>query len=431
MTLGHPPQTYKDVKLRNYSDKQVLFIKTHREKGNSWEQTVQLFNSYFGEKTTAEAIRKAFARYGSEVGDGTSCIIDNIKAKHKANKEKATAQKENKILIEELISFDDFKEEIKAFNKQVPIKLHKAAKFKKSKTKTKRTVVAHVSDTHIGVVINKEEMGELNEFNPTIASRRFAAYFQQVAEYKIEHRDETDLVLVFNGDITAGIIHNQEWGVLPMASQHGLALRILSQGISYLSQYYPKIRVVCTAGNHGKFMHKENKGRQMSQKWDGFDTVLYESLQEVFRSNKNISFHIPKTPYALLDIQGHKALFTHGDTFLNVGNVSRVINVDNIKNQINNMIIGLGHIDMVFVGHVHKNTIQTLDNGTELLINNTLSGLDGFAQGLGIVSNNPSQQIVEVTPKYAVGDVRTVRLKNADGDKSLDKIIQPIVIKLD
>jgi predicted phosphodiesterase len=417
--------------LRNYTDKQMLFIKTHKEKGNTWDQTTQLFNSYFKEKVSAEALRKAFARYGYEISDEATTIIDNIKAKHRASKAKAQAQKENKYLIEEIIGFEDFKAEIKDFNKQVPIKLHKPLKATKNKKKTKRTVVAHVSDTHIGVVINREEMGNLNEFNPTVASRRFAAYFQQVAEYKKHHREDTDLVLLFNGDITAGVIHNQEWGVLPMSSQHGLALRILSQGISYLAQHYSKIRVVCTAGNHGRFMHKENKGRQMSQKWDGFDTVLYESLQEVFRSNENIEFHIPRTPYALIDIQGHKALATHGDTFLNVGNVSRSINVDDLKNQINNMIIGLGQIDMVLVGHVHKNTIQTLDNGTELLINNTLSGLDGFAQGLGIVSNNPSQQIFEVTSEHVVGDIRTVKLKKADTDKSLDKIIQPIVIKLD
>jgi predicted phosphodiesterase len=409
----------------------MLFIKTHKEKGNTWDQTTQLFNSYFKEKVSAEALRKAFARYGYEISDEATTIIDNIKAKHRASKAKAQAQKENKYLIEEIIGFEDFKAEIKDFNKQVPIKLHKPLKATKNKKKTKRTVVAHVSDTHIGVVINREEMGNLNEFNPTVASRRFAAYFQQVAEYKKHHREDTDLVLLFNGDITAGVIHNQEWGVLPMSSQHGLALRILSQGISYLAQHYSKIRVVCTAGNHGRFMHKENKGRQMSQKWDGFDTVLYESLQEVFRSNENIEFHIPRTPYALIDIQGHKALATHGDTFLNVGNVSRSINVDDLKNQINNMIIGLGQIDMVLVGHVHKNTIQTLDNGTELLINNTLSGLDGFAQGLGIVSNNPSQQIFEVTSEHVVGDIRTVKLKKADTDKSLDKIIQPIVIKLD
>jgi hypothetical protein len=416
--------------MRNYTDKQVLFIKTHKDKGNNWSQIVQLFNSYFGEKNTVEGIRKAYARYAHEI-EGSSSIVKNITDKHKFAKAKATAEKENKLLIEELISFEEFRQEIKQFNKQVPIKLHKPLKASKKNKKTKRTVVAHVSDTHIGVVINKEEMGNLNEFNPTIASRRFAEYFKQVAEYKTHRREETELVLLFNGDITAGIIHNQEWGVLPMATQHGLGLRILSQGVSYLRQHYSKVTVVCTPGNHGRFMHKENKGRQMSQKWDGFDTILYESLAEVFKADPNIEFIIPRTPYALIDIQGHKALITHGDTFLNVGNVSRVINVDNIKNQINNMIIGLGHIDMVFVGHVHKNTIQTLDNGTELLINNTLSGLDGFAQGLGIVSNNPSQQIVEVTQDYPIGDIRTVRLKGADKDVSLDKIIQPVTIKID
>jgi hypothetical protein len=242
--------------LRNYTDKQMLFIKTHKEKGNTWDQTTQLFNSYFKEKVSAEALRKAFARYGYEISDEATTIIDNIKAKHRASKAKAQAQKENKYLIEEIIGFEDFKAEIKDFNKQVPIKLHKPLKATKNKKKTKRTVVAHVSDTHIGVVINREEMGNLNEFNPTVASRRFAAYFQQVAEYKKHHREDTDLVLLFNGDITAGVIHNQEWGVLPMSSQHGLALRILSQGISYLAQHYSKIRVVCTAGNHGRLKQK-------------------------------------------------------------------------------------------------------------------------------------------------------------------------------
>lgn len=418
--------------MRDYTDQQILFIKTHKEKGATWEEILELYNKFFGETKTIDGLRKGFVRYADEVDD-TNVVVKNLKAAHQARKAKAEAEKEKRLLLDELAIYEQFTQDIIAINKSCPIKLHPLKFGTKSKKSPKitRTVIGHISDTHIGVVINKEEMGGINEFNPLIASRRFAAFFKQLAEFKTHRRAETELLLVLNGDIFAGIIHNQEWGVLPMASQHALSLRILSQGISYCRQHYRKVKIVCTSGNHGRFMHKGNQGRQMQQKWDGFDMMLYSSLEEIFKSDPNVTFEIPKTPFALIEVQGHKFLCTHGDTFLNVGNVSRSINVENISKQINNMIIGLGHIDAVLVGHVHKNTVQTLDNGTELLINNTLSGLDPFAMSLGITSNNPSQQIIEVTSEHAVGDVRVVKLKKADKDKSLDSIIEPLNIKID
>jgi hypothetical protein len=60
-----------------------------------------------------------------------------------------------------------------------------------------------------------------------------------------------------------------------------------------------------------------------------------------------------------------------------------------------------------------------------LLINGTLSGLDPYAHSLGIYSKNATQQIFEVVPGHPVGDIRMIRLKNADNLKELDKIIKP------
>ena len=42
-----------------------------------------------------------------------------------------------------------------------------------------------------------------------------------------------------------------------------------------------------------------------------------------------------------------------------------------------------------------------------------------------VVKNTPSQQVFEITDDHAVGDMRFVRLAEADKDPSLEKIIQP------
>jgi hypothetical protein len=80
--------------------------------------------------------------------------------------------------------------------KNNPIKIHKPLKSISKKTKTKRTIVAHLSDTHFQAQIDREEMGGLNGYGSTEEARRLAFFMREVAQYKLHYRDETDLVLV-------------------------------------------------------------------------------------------------------------------------------------------------------------------------------------------------------------------------------------------
>jgi UDP-2,3-diacylglucosamine pyrophosphatase LpxH len=174
-------------------------------------------------------------------------------------------------------------------------------------------------------------------------------------------------------------------------------------------------------------MHKENKGRQSSQKWDSFATMVSVSLKAALKEYRNVSFEIPETPYALIAILGHKFLITHSDTFLTVGRVGKTISTDSIKNKINDLVTGLGKIDVVVVGHIHTASYTSLDNGTQLVSNGCMSGIDSFAQSIGIVHNDPIQQMFEVTEKHPVGDIRFVRLLEADKMPELESIIEPFV----
>jgi hypothetical protein len=236
------------------------------------------------------------------------------------------------------------------------------------------------------------------------------------------------LILGLNGDLGAGIIHNPEH-LPPMTTQVSAIIHLLSQGISFLASKFKKVTVVCGPGNHLRFQHKTEKGRVSDKKWDGFHTITYVALKYALQQHKNVVFDIPVSPIAIIEIFGHRIAMLHGDTILNVGNPGNSLNIKKIKDEVNDLISGLGRIDMVLVGHVHVPLFTTLENGVHLGVNGCMSGVDSFAFSIGITKSNPTQQFFEITDKFLLGDMRFVYLNNADSDVEMDKIIKPFVGK--
>lgn len=334
----------------------------------------------------------------------------------------------------ELFLKDEFMTIFKETMKKNPVILHPEVQPKKKiNSKISRSLVVHFSDTHFGCNIDPNELNNLNQFNWTIAARRVGFLMEQVVTYKPQYRDDTELVILINGDIIAGVIHDQEWAVDLLTTQFAGAINIFSQAISYAAKHFKKVRVICTPGNHGRAMHKSSKDRATTHKWDSYENMIYIALKEIFKERSTIEFSIPECPYAITDIQGNKFLITHGDTVINVGNPGKNLNMKSINEQINkvnsSLIKGDENFAAIVVGHVHVSTIQETDSGTMLLINGTLSGLDAFAQSLGIFSKNATQTLFEVVPGHAVGDIRMIRLKNADNKPHLEKIIKPFTGK--
>jgi hypothetical protein len=349
--------------------------------------------------------------------------IEMLKAKNSAQKSRAKVAKENKVLMEGLESQETILERFQELIEANPPVIYEPFDVE-DKAPTKRTIVAHLSDTHFQSGIDGEEMGGINKYGNTEESRRLAFFTREIANYKRQHRHETDLVIALNGDIIQGVIHDQE-STAAATTQVSAALHLLTQSISFLASEYKNIRVICTVGNHARMMHKGNKGRQTREKWDSFATIINVGLKYALKGHKNVSFEIPVAPYAYTDILGHKFLFTHSDTVLNVGYPGKSINVVTAKNKINDLKEGIGHIDVVCAGHVHVDTKQILPNGVVLLTNGSMSGVDEFALSIGITSNNPTQQIFEVTEAHSVGDLRSVQVLEADDMEELDDLIEP------
>lgn len=344
--------------------------------------------------------------------------ISRVKDHARLNRKLGAQSVKEKFLAENIEQFASrvFKGRIEPFS---------ISKLTSSKNTTSRVVNAVLSDLHFGADLKIHETG--TEYGRIEEARRAAAVFEQIMEYKIEHRSDTELELLLLGDIIQGQLHDARDGA-ELAEQICRSIHILSQGISYLASGYKKVRVRCATGNHGR-----NKARHFDrathQKWDSHETIIYYSLSQACAAFKNVEFFIPKTPFLTYDVFGHKVFATHGDTVLNVGNPGNQIRVSAIERQVNRINASLNDSEeyAVFVlGHVHTGTITHLSNGSVVLTNGALIPQDSFAVSLGILETKCGQWMWESVPGYPVGDSRFISVdKNVDRDARFDKIIKP------
>jgi len=297
---------------------------------------------------------------------------------------------------------------------------------------TPRSVVVALTDLHFGTNVDKDELGGKNEFNWNIGARRFGFIMEQLQTYKMELRHlHEEVVLLLGGDLIGGIIHNQEGPDYDLITfQVNGALSYFIQAFEHLKAFYPKVRVVCQPGNHGRMMHKQSKDRALSQKYDSYENIIFYALSKYFAKDSKVEIVVPKTPYAEVTVQGHRIYMTHGDGVFVTGNPGKSINTDNINKQVSRVNEaeykeGRKPFEVFVFGHVHQAAHFQVSSGAHIIINGSMIGTDSFAQGVGITSNNPVQVLWEMNSKFPVGDSRWLFVSAADDQKRLEKIITP------
>lgn len=297
---------------------------------------------------------------------------------------------------------------------------------------TPRSLCVALTDVHFGTHVDKDEMGGKNEFNWEIAARRFGFIMDQLATYKLEQRElHEEVVFLLGGDLIGGVIHNQEGPDYDLiTNQVNGALSYFIQAFEYVSRLFPRIRVVCQPGNHGRMMHKASKDRALSQKYDSYENIIFYSLAQHFKNNPKVEIIVPKTPYAEIRVQGHRVYMTHGDGVFATGNPGKSINTEKIEVQAHRVNEEERNkhrkpFQLFVFGHVHQAAHFQTNSGIQILINGSMIGTDSYAQGVGIMSSNPVQIMWECNSKFVVGDSRWLFVAEADKEKRYEKIIKP------
>lgn len=293
----------------------------------------------------------------------------------------------------------------------------------------KRSVCTVWSDQHFGTNVQKDEMNGVNEFNWVIGARRLGMLCEQLATFKQEKRHLHDeLVIFLLGDNIAGVIHNQEGPHNDLSVyQISGTLSYYIQAINYLKSFYPKVRVYCQPGNHGRVMHKESKDRAMQQKFDSLENYIFVAMSAVFQNDPKVSIEASKAPYIDTEVQGHRIFATHGDTVFGVGNPGKTVPLDKIAQQVSavNGEAGKRQYEMFITGHVHHPVYTHVGKGVKIIINGCLIGTDPYALSVGIVNSQPAQALWEATQRYVQGDIRSIYVNDADSESKYEKIIKP------
>lgn len=283
-----------------------------------------------------------------------------------------------------------------------------------------------LSDLHFGSdIIGKRTGGQ--SFGPVEESRRFTLIVKNTCEYKLDHRKESKLRVLLLGDIIQNQLHDKRDGDL-LALQAARAIHLLIQGISTLANEFPEVEVHCVTGNHGRFTEVHQK-RAVLHKFNSLETVIYYAVKSACASLKNVTFHIPETPFAAIDQFGHRIFATHGDTVLTPGNPGKAIKIESLEHQINRINATLPDAQeygVFIVGHVHIPSLTYLPNGAIMMTNGCLLPVDEFAVSIGLMEQRSGQWLFESTPEYIVGDCRLLRVpKETDTNEALDRIIKP------
>jgi predicted phosphodiesterase len=300
------------------------------------------------------------------------------------------------------------------------------AKYPKVKsTISKRTLVSVLSDLHFGSDLDGNEVPLA--FGVKEEARALAQIAVQVGEYKTQHRDDTELVVLLIGDLIESLMHDRQAGA-PKAEQICRAIFLLTQHFTYLSTKFGKITVLCCSGNHDRDKERHSD-RATSGKWDSYSTVICFAVKEACKRLENVRFEIPLTPYVTHNAYGNHIMAAHGDNMLNIGNPGSNLNVakaSHLTNGINASRKKGSEFSVFVIGHTHTGSLLHLDNGTAFVTNGCLVPPNGFVLGMSKLSTNMGQWVFEAVPGYAFGDSRFIRInENVFTDSSLNAIIRP------
>jgi hypothetical protein len=285
----------------------------------------------------------------------------------------------------------------------------------------------NLSDLHYGAALDGREVPL--QYGHVEEARRTAAVALWVAEHRtLKERHQMKLILNVLGDIIQGQLHDLRDGD-PMAEQFAAAVHLLTQFIVYQAGAgYPEIQVNFTPGNHGRNTARHHD-RAVNQKWDAIETMIYYAISKAVAHIPNVKINLPYRPYVTYKVFDHNVFATHGDTVIKPGYPSQIINIGDVRKQVNEINAKLEKDEryrVFIVGHVHTASKTKLPNGVYFLSNGCLIPTDAYAQSIGITDTATCQTVFESTPSHPVGYHCEIDVDEShDKDPSLDKIIVP------
>ena len=415
-----------------------LEIRKRRALGQTWTSIAQWLESEYGVKVHRTTIQRCHDRELWVAEEALLSHEDSLDERIKLDKKvetykseaafyKKLYQKALKQTAQKELIVDAIKELAPAFPPVEPI--HYTPPNDGFRGKHSQTVVAPLSDTHIGESVNLEQMGRLNEYNLDIFNRRLYGWANQLlnlVNYRRNIATVDDLIVPMLGDMISGDIHDElaRSNIANCMEQMIRGANLIAQSLMFIAPHFKTITVPCVVGNHGRMTRKP----PMKDKYMDWDYMLYQWVSAFCKKQNNITFDIPKSFLNTFNVYNQTILMMHGDSISGAGSnmaIARAINslrgVFQYRNSVANELgteRGTMHFDSAMIGHFHR--IDEIDIGTgELHICGCMKGPDEFALQRLHTASKPKQLVTYWHPKYGYVGKEVIYLNRYD-----DKVSQ-------
>lgn len=275
----------------------------------------------------------------------------------------------------------------------------------KSSKENHGTLLAMLSDTHYGEVVNPSEMGGHNKYDLKIAEQRTERFFRRsiilARDYLAGVRYD-GIYLALNGDIVSGDIHDELVETNEASTYETIlwAIPRLAAGIEMWAKEFGKVHVVSTPGNHGR---NSVKPRYKKRSANNADTLIARLLARQFIKDDRVSFDIPDSNDVSFTIYSSRFVMEHGDELVTfngsaeIGALGPLVRGTNRK-QTAHTAQGKP-FDYALWSHIHQ-LKQVPASG--FICNGSVKGYDEYAKGRIFRPEPPQQSLVVVTPEFKV-----------------------------
>lgn len=271
--------------------------------------------------------------------------------------------------------------------------------------------ILFASDWQWGEVIQSDNLGGFNEFNPRVAKERVQLMVSKAIELSFQHRGKKKYPGIYywrGGDLISGEIHEDllETNALQSTAAARDLVQIETWAIRELRKAFGHVHVDSVPGNHGRTTQKPRS------KWrveDNFDVMTHYWLESLFQGDDKVCFSAPPSGDVVKDIYGYTFCMTHGDRIGSSGGMGFIGPAATIARGMKKAFDYYGAlgviVDYFLVGHFHVSLM--LEYGFS---NGSLPGYSEYAKQFRMRPQPPQQWLLYVHPDYGVVDHKALIL---------------------
>jgi hypothetical protein len=264
-------------------------------------------------------------------------------------------------------------------------------KAKRDKRKGKPEVaLIHATDWQLG----KKSVSYGME---TCAQRieRFTEKVMHLTDIQRSHHPVDEAVLIWSGDMVEGggnifpsQIHEIEAHLFEQLFE---CVKIMETQVRTLAAYFPKLRIVCEYGNHGR-LGRYGDGTYAG---DNADRMAYKITQMQTR-DLSIEWQMSDDWYQICEIGNYRALVVHGDEIKGYGGNVPAFGILRKCNAWASGVIE-PFVD-AYMGHFHTPMSLTMANGGRVFVTGSPESHNEYAREFVAATGKPSQRLHFVDP---------------------------------